>query len=85
MKLFAAGSLGHVHIKDLRVDIPKATVDQCRFGDGQMIGYYRRLAEALRRDEYAGVISFESVHRPDDGTFEDGFRRSFLAFRELFG
>ena len=28
--------LAHVHVKDLRVDIPRATVRQCRFGDGQM-------------------------------------------------
>ena len=78
------GPLAHLHLKDLRVDIPKAAVDQCRFGDGQMIGYYRGMAGALRRDGYDGVISFESVHRPQGGTFEDGFRLSFPAFKELF-
>ncbi len=71
------GALGHLHIKDLRVDIPKATVDQCCFGDGQMMPYYQDLADALNRDGYDGVVSFESVHRPEAGTFEDGFRRSF--------
>lgn len=79
------GYLGHFHVKDLRVDIPKATVDQGRFGDGQMIGYYRDIAAALHRDNYTGVVSFESVYRPEGGTFEDGFRSSFPGFRELFG
>ncbi len=79
------GFLGHLHVKDLTVDIPKATVDQRRFGEGEMIAYYREVAAALERDGYSGVVSFESVYRPDDGTFEDGFRNSFPAFRELFG
>ena len=79
------GALGHLHVKDLTVDIPKATVDQCRFGEGQMIGYYRDIAAELGKDRYQGVISFESVYRPEGGTFEEGFRSSFPAFRELFG
>ena len=32
------------------------------------------IAEALKKDGYQGVISLESVYRPDGGTFEDGFR-----------
>ena len=79
------GYLGHLHIKDCRVDIPKATVEQCRFGEGQMAAYFEDLAAALKRDGYSGVISFESVFRPESGTFEDGFRSSFPAFRRLFG
>ena len=76
--------LGHIHIKDLCVDIPKATVDQCRFGDGQMIDFYRDLAVSLEKDNYNGIVSFESVYRPEDGTFEEGFRRSFPGFCEMF-
>ena len=78
-------SLAHVHIKDLRVDIPKATVEQCRFGDGQMAPYFGGIASALVRDRFRGVVSFESVHRPRGGSFEDGFRASFPAFRRTFG
>lgn len=78
-------SLAHVHIKDLRVDIPKATVEQCRFGDGQMAPYFGVIASALVRDRFRGVVSFESVHRPRGGSFEDGFRASFPAFRRTFG
>jgi len=76
--------LAHLHVKDLTVDIPKATVNQCRFGEGAMIDSYRDVAASLERDGYQGVVSFESVYRPDGGTFEDGFRSSFPAFRELF-
>jgi len=79
------GYLAHFHVKDLRVDIPKATVDQCQFGEGEMIGFYRNIAATLEADGYDGVISFESVHRPEGGTFEDGFRNSFPAFKQMFG
>lgn len=77
--------LAHVHMKDVRVDIPKATVEQCRFGKGQMAPYFGAIASALKRDSYPGVVSLESVHRPHGGSFEDGFRASFPAFRATFG
>ena len=79
------GYLGHLHIKDCRVDIPRATVEQCRFGEGQMAPYSEDLAAALERDGYEGVVSFESVYRPEGGTFEDGFRASFEGFSRIFG
>lgn len=77
--------LAHVHIKDLRVEIPKATVEQCRFGTGQMARYCGDIAAALDRDAFQGVVSLESVYRPPGGSFEDGFRASFPSFREAFG
>lgn len=80
-----ADSLAHIHIKDLRVDIPKATVEQCRFGDGQMARYFPGIASALERGGYRGVVSLESVYRPHGGSFEDGFRASFPSFRREFG
>lgn len=79
------GCLGHVHIKDLLVDIPKATVQQVRYGDGHMARYFTRIAAALKDDSYAGAVSLESVYRPLGGSFEEGFRASFPAFRETFG
>ena len=79
------GCLGHIHIKDLRVDIPQATVEQCRFGTGQMARYLEDIAGALERDRFSGVVSFESVYRPADGSFEDGFRASFPEFERIFG
>jgi sugar phosphate isomerase/epimerase len=77
--------VGHIHLKDCRVDIPKANVDQCRFGDGQMAGYFEDIARALTRDNYQGVAALEGVYRPDGKTFEDGFRESVGEFKRIFG
>ena len=79
------GCLGHVHVKDLLVDIPKATVQQVRFGEGHMAPFFAEIAAALEEDGYAGTVSLESVYRPSGGSFEDGFRASCAAFRETFG
>lgn len=77
--------LGHIHMKDCRVDIPKATVDQCRFGDGQMARYFAGIARALARDNYQGVVALEGVYRPDGKNFENGFRESVDEFIRVFG
>jgi hypothetical protein len=37
------------------------------------------------RDNYQGSISLESVYRPDNGTFEDGFWECLPEFKRLFG
>ncbi|MEM7028243.1 MAG: sugar phosphate isomerase/epimerase family protein [Chloroflexota bacterium] len=78
-------TLGHIHMKDSLINIPHATV-QCRaLGEGDIAPYLDDLAEALREDAYDGVISLESVYRPDGGTFEDGFRASANKFKQWFG
>ncbi len=79
------GALGHFHIKDQIVDMPKATVAFCSLGKGQMAPYLEGIARGLVEDGYDGVISFESVYRPPGGDFEAGFRSSLDAFRRLFG
>ncbi len=78
------GILGHIHIKDARVDIAKATVACRQLGTGDMAPYLAQIAAALAADGYAGAISLESVYRPLDGRFEDGFRASIGAFKHLF-
>lgn len=78
------GYLAHIHLKDCRVDIPKASVDQCRFGDGQMARYFEEIARALTRNNYQGVAALEGVYRPAGKTFEDGFRASVSAFKRIF-
>ena len=79
------GYLGHLHIKDSVINIPKATV-QCRaLGEGDMASYLEDIAAALKADNYGGAISLESVYRPDNGTFEDGFRASVNTLKRLFG
>ena len=77
--------LGHIHIKDAVVDIPKATVVCKALNTGDMAPYLGDLANALRADHYDGAISLESVYRPQGGSFEDGFRASVSILKELFG
>ena len=77
--------IGHIHIKDALVDMPKATVQFCPLGSGDMAPYLEPLAADLRSDGYPGGISLESVFRPPDGDFEAGFRASVEEFKRLFG
>lgn len=79
------GYLGHIHLKDVRVDTPRATLTCTRFGDGQLGSFFEPIARALRRDDYQGVISLESVFHPGNGDFEAGFRQSIGPFRSIFG
>ncbi|MFZ0038513.1 MAG: sugar phosphate isomerase/epimerase family protein [Candidatus Acidiferrales bacterium] len=76
--------LGHIHLKDCRVDIPKATVDQCRFGEGQMAPFFGDIAHALTRDNFQGVAALEGVYRPAGKTFEAGLRESISEFKRIF-
>lgn len=79
------GYIGHIHIKDVQVDTPKATLEVRPMGAGQLAGAYPRIAAALKRDGYAGPVSFESVYHPGDGDFEAGFRQNVELFKSLFG
>jgi len=79
------GYLGHIHIKDVEVDTPRATLTVKPMGQGQLADQYPALAQALRTDGYDGVISFESVYHPGDGDFEAGFRQCIGTFKEIFG
>ena len=78
------GYLGHVHIKDVQVFTPQATLEVRPLGKGQLADQLKPLAAAMRADGYEGVISFESVYRPPGGTFEDGFRQSAGTFKSIF-
>ena len=83
-ELVRDGYLGHIHIKDVLVDTPKATLTVKRMGEGQLSDQFAPIAEALRRDGYDGVISYESVYHPGNGDFEAGFRECIGVFRETF-
>ncbi len=78
------GYLGHLHIKDVKVDTPRATLEVRRMGEGQLAALFEPMAAALRADHYDGVISFESVYHPGDGDFEAGFRQCVGLFKEHF-
>lgn len=79
------GYLGHVHIKDVQVDTPRATLEVRRMGEGQLAPLFQPIADALRADGYDGVVSFESVYHPGNGDFEAGFRQCIGRFKEIFG
>lgn len=79
------GYLGHIHIKDVLVDTPRATLTVKKMGEGQLAHLFAPIAKALRRDRYDGVISFESVYHPGNGDFEAGFRDSIELFKDVFG
>ena len=79
------GHLGHVHIKDVAVDTPRATLEVRRMGEGQLGPLFEPIAAALLADGYDGVVSFESVYHPGDGDFEAGFRLCVERFKAVFG
>lgn len=79
------GYLGHIHIKDVVVDTPRATLTVARMGEGDLADQFQPLANALRDDKYNGVISFESVYHSGDGNFELGFRLCIDRFKATFG
>ena len=79
------GYLGHVHIKDVQVDTPRATLEFREMGKGQLADQFQPLADALATDGYDGVVSYESVYRPGGGDFEAGFRACIGKFKEIFG
>ena len=83
--MLADGYLGHLHVKDVAVDTPRATLEVRPMGQGQLARAYPEIARRLRADGYAGGVSFESVYHPGDGDFEAGFRANIGPFLELFG
>ena len=78
------GYLGHVHIKDVLVDTPRATLEVRRMGEGQLGPLFSPIADALRADKYNSVVSFESVYHPGNGDFEAGFRQCVTRFKDIF-
>jgi len=78
------GYLGHLHIKDVLVDTPRAKLEVKQMGKGQLAPHFEPIAKALRNDGYDGVISFESVYHPGNGDFEEGFRDSIELFKTIF-
>jgi sugar phosphate isomerase/epimerase len=78
------GYLGHAHIKDVRVDTPKAFLEVRPMGEGQLADQFQPMADAMRADNYDGVISYESVYHPGDGDFEAGFRSCIGMFMDIY-
>jgi sugar phosphate isomerase/epimerase len=74
--------IGHIHIKDCKVDIPRATVSFRPLGQGDMAPYLDGIFNSLRKDNYSGIVSYESVYRPAGGDFEDGFQASLAVLKK---
>lgn len=79
------GCIGHIHIKDGTVDIPKSTITSTKVGEGTMALYMQEICSVLKQDNYQGVISLENFYIPDGGTLEQGYRQSVTAFKAIFG
>ena len=78
------GYLGHVHMKDVEVTIHQATIKCVALGEGQMAPHLQKIADRLNELGYDGAMSLESVFRPSEGDFEDGFRESISTFKKLY-
>jgi sugar phosphate isomerase/epimerase len=78
------GYLGHIHIKDVQVDTPKATLEVRPILKGQLADQFQPIADTLRADGYDGAISFESVYHPGNGDYEAGFRQCIGDFKRIF-
>ena len=78
------GYLGHIHMKDVEVSIHQAKIRCVPFGEGQMAPHLQTIADRLNEIGYDGSISLESVYRPGEGNFEDGFNASISKFKNLF-
>ena len=76
--------IGHIHLKDCVANISRATVNFCPLGTGDVAPYLEPIAKALKRDDYQGVVSLESVYHPLNGSYEDGYRECLPKFKELF-
>lgn len=77
--------LGHIHIKDVTVDTVRSILKVREFGKGQLADLFTPISNALRDDKYEGIVSYESVFHPGDGSFEAGFRMCVGKFKEVFG
>ena len=80
----SGGYLGHIHMKDVNVAIHQARIKCVALGKGQMAPSLPQIAEKIKQMNYKGAISLESVYRPKNGSFEDGFHSSITLFKELF-
>lgn len=76
--------LGHVHIKDLIIDIPSATMDIKKIGTGQLGPFLADLSNAMREDCYDGFISLENIYKPDGGTTLDGYYIDIIELKKIF-
>jgi hypothetical protein len=49
-----------------------------------MAPHLQAISDRLNEIGYDGSMSLESVYRPSDGDFEDGFNASIEKFKDLY-
>ena len=49
-----------------------------------MAPHLQKIADRLNDIGYDGAMSLESVFRPKEGDFEDGFKASIAKFKQLY-
>ena len=76
--------IGHIHIKDAKIDVARATVEFRSLGTGDLAPYLLDIAEALKKDNYEGIVSLEANYQPAGKDFIDGTRSSMGHFKRLF-
>jgi len=77
--------IGHIHIKDAKIDIARAAVEFRSLGTGDIAPFLLDIARSLKNDEYGGVVSLEANYRPMGRDFIDGTKSSIAFFRRIFG
>ena len=78
------GYIGHIHIKDLKINTPQAFLKITKIGEGHLGPLLEPIAKALKKDNYQGAISLESIFHFGDNNTENGFRANIEKFKEIF-
>ena len=62
----------------------QAKIKCVALGEGQMAPHLQKISERLNQIGYDGSMSLESVYRPTEGNFEDGFNASITKFKNMY-
>ena len=72
----------YIDIKDKVIDKRYMTNAHVLIGEGNKI-YWPEILQALKEDNYKGVISLETAYTPKGGTREDGTKESLRRVRQM--
>ena len=81
----AGGDIIDVHIKNIRINRPLASITYCPLGYGEMAQFTEKISEMLKAHHYEGVVTFENQVIPPGKTQMEGWDMSVEMFRKIFG
>lgn len=81
----AEGLIGHIHIKDAKIDIAKAQVEFRPLGQGDLAPYLVDIANQLKADNFQGVVALEANYQPEGKPLIAGTISSLNHFKNIFG